>query len=301
MSNIQAKDLIQAKALGCLDTDDDSMMIKLMEEDAEFPWQELGQYQNLVAFLPTLLDIETPEQSVKDNIAQKLSELELARKAAEMPEPEPEPDPVPEIPEPEIEDLPEIGNLPEIDELPEIEDTILENPVEDKLPDEFVNSDPDIKIDEEIPEEILLKKKGISFKDYGMPQIPSEEEEEPKEKIIPEKKPADLKPDRINRGPSPRLPRKDLENKNVKSYVSKSPVSVPALEREKERIVQVKSSKAGVVTAIVLFIITLLILAFMYFKFSGDIQKNKDDIEGIKKMFSLEENYQQIMHHPDFS
>jgi len=283
MSNIQAKDLIQGKALGCLDPDDDAMMNKLMEEDIEFPWSEFGQYQNLVAFLPTLLDIESPEQFVKDNVANRLSELESKRKAAEMPEPEPEP-------------------VPEIEDLPSIEDMMKENPleefpVEEKLPEEFVNIDPDLKINEEVIEERIPPRRGISFKDHGMPQVPTNEEEQPKEKVVEDKKPIELKPDRINRGQAPRLPRKDFENKNVKSYVSKTPAPAPV----EEKIAAVKKDKLGFITAIVLFIITLLILAFMYFKFSGEIQQNKDDIEGIKKMFSLEENYRQLIHHPDFS
>ncbi|MCH6574331.1 MAG: hypothetical protein IH795_03865, partial [Bacteroidetes bacterium] len=62
-------ELLQAKALGCLDPEDDALFTKLMKEDENFPWQELGHYQNLVAFLPTLLEIEVPDREVKDNIA----------------------------------------------------------------------------------------------------------------------------------------------------------------------------------------------------------------------------------------
>ena len=75
MSNMESMELLQAKALGCLDPEDDALFTKLMKEDENFPWQELGHYQNLVAFLPTLLDIEVPEPEVKDNVARKLYEL----------------------------------------------------------------------------------------------------------------------------------------------------------------------------------------------------------------------------------
>lgn len=75
MSNMEPMELLQAKALGCLDPEDDALFTKLMKEDENFPWQELGHYQNLVSFLPTLLDIEVPEPEVKDNIARKLYEL----------------------------------------------------------------------------------------------------------------------------------------------------------------------------------------------------------------------------------
>ncbi len=72
MSNMESMELLQAKALGCLDPEDDARFNKSMREDENFPWQELGHYQNLVAFLPTLLDIEIPEPEVKDNVARKL-------------------------------------------------------------------------------------------------------------------------------------------------------------------------------------------------------------------------------------
>ncbi len=75
MSNVESMELLQAKALGCLDPEDDALFTKLMKEDENFPWQELGHYQNLVAFLPTLLDIEVPEPEVKDDVARKLYEL----------------------------------------------------------------------------------------------------------------------------------------------------------------------------------------------------------------------------------
>jgi len=75
MSKMESMELLQAKALGCLDPEDDALFTKLMKEDEKFPWQELGHYQNLVAFLSTLLEIEVPEPEVKDNIARKLSEL----------------------------------------------------------------------------------------------------------------------------------------------------------------------------------------------------------------------------------
>jgi len=297
MNNINAKDLIQAKALGCLDPDDDAMMNKLMEEDAEFPWQELGQFQNLVAFLPTLLDIESPDQYVKDNVAKKLSQLEAERKAAEAPPPEPEPQPEPEpIKEPELEIKSELTELPE--ESKNV--SLTEQPIEEDLSEDITNLDPDIKINEEIEEDLKSAvKKGISFKDHGVPQIPSVEEEEKKEKVPEEKKEVkkeepQLKPDRINRGPTQRLSRKEFESRNVKSFVSKTPAV------EEKPVVQIKKDKAGIITAIVLFIITLLVLAFMYFKFSNEIQQNKEEINRLKNMISYENTLQEFYQHSDF-
>ena len=297
MNNIKAKDLIQAKALGCLDPDDDAMINKLMEEDVEFPWQELGQYQNLVAFLPTLLDIESPEQYVKDNIAKKLSQIEAERKAAEAPPPPvPEPEPEP-IPEPESEPKPESETVAEESETIKL----TEQPVEEELSEDITNLDPDIKIDEKIEGKVKgVEKKEISFKEHGAPQIPSVEEEDKKEKVPEEKKEVkkeepQLKPDRTNREPAQRLSRKEFESRNVKSFVSKTPAV------EEKLIIQTKKDKAGIITAIVLFIITLLVLTFMYFKFSNEIQQNKEEINRLKNMISYEEIFNSLTCHLDFT
>ena len=321
MNNVQAKDLIQAKALGCLDPEDDSVMNRLMDEDDDFPWQELGQYQNLVAFLPTLLDTENADQDVKDNVAEKLRQLEEERRALEMPEPEPEIEPQPEIDaEPEVEPVQESETEPEIEseinlenesevrpeDIPEeinlTDSTELKEPpeqiIEKEEPDEITNTDPDIKIDDIIPEIKSSTKKGISFKDYGMPHIPLTEQERQREqlpeqerkKTIDEKKVEELKPDRVSRGPTQRLSRKEFENRNVKSHVSKTP---PVEEKAPE--VKQKRDKLGMITSIVLFIITLLVLAFMYFKFSEEIQQNKNEIDRLNKLIGSQEI------HPDIS
>lgn len=334
MNNIQAKDLIQAKALGCLDPEDDTVMNRLMDEDDDFPWQELGQYQNLVAFLPTLLDIENPDQYVKDNVAEKLRQLEENRKAAEMPEPEPEQKPEigpqPEInAEPEVEPEQESVREPEIESeiKPEVETEVkpegegiseeidltdstepMEPPeqiAEKNEPEEITNTDPDIKIDEpRIPEVKSITKKDISFKNYGMPHIPLSEQErqreqppeQEREKVVEEKKVEELKPDRVSRGPAQRLSRKEFENRNVKSQVSK----IPPVE-EKAPVVKQKRDKLGMVMAIVLFIITLLVIAFMYFKFSKEIQQNKDEIDRLNKLIGSQEIHTDNSHRLDIT
>lgn len=59
-------------ALGCLDRNEYFEMLEKMQDKLHFPFQELGEFQNLVALLPTILNIETPKPEVKDKIARKL-------------------------------------------------------------------------------------------------------------------------------------------------------------------------------------------------------------------------------------
>jgi hypothetical protein len=72
MDEIRTKELLPAKALGCLDTEENENFLRLMEEDSEFPWEEFGQYQNLVAQMPTLLAFETPDPELRNKIASKI-------------------------------------------------------------------------------------------------------------------------------------------------------------------------------------------------------------------------------------
>lgn len=59
-------------ALGCLDRNEYFEMLEKMQDKLHFPFQELGEFQNLVALLPTILNIETPKPEVKDKVARKL-------------------------------------------------------------------------------------------------------------------------------------------------------------------------------------------------------------------------------------
>ncbi|NCQ18494.1 MAG: hypothetical protein COW85_09690 [Ignavibacteria bacterium CG22_combo_CG10-13_8_21_14_all_37_15] len=67
--------LLHAFALGCLEREDYDLMMEYFKSNQDYPWQELGEYQNLVALLPSFLTIEAPEPRVKDMVARKLYRL----------------------------------------------------------------------------------------------------------------------------------------------------------------------------------------------------------------------------------
>src|SRR3970282_154183 len=80
-------ELIKSYVLGCLNPEVEKGLKSFMEDTENFPWQELGQYQNLVAMLPLNLSFETPGLEVKDRVARKLYELrgepEITQQAGE--------------------------------------------------------------------------------------------------------------------------------------------------------------------------------------------------------------------------
>jgi hypothetical protein len=66
---------LHAFALGCLDHEDFLKVLNHLRGGEEYPYQELGEYQNLASLLPSFLEIEIPDQSVKDKVARKLYRL----------------------------------------------------------------------------------------------------------------------------------------------------------------------------------------------------------------------------------
>ena len=71
----QYYDLLHAYALGCLDPKDLNILNEFLDTGEEFFWEELGEYQNLAALLPSILNIETPGMELKDKVARKLYNL----------------------------------------------------------------------------------------------------------------------------------------------------------------------------------------------------------------------------------
>lgn len=263
MSNIESMELLQAKALGCLDPEDDALFTKLMKEDEDFPWQELGHYQNLVAFLPTLIDIEIPEPEVKDNVARKLYELGEKIKT-------------------EKEEDVKQNTIAKEEELDKIEE-------EGVIIEEEPNEKAEIPVVEKDLDDVSDANKGISFKEHGvLMQSPSNDEK----KII--RKPL-IKKQQGGSGTiiTPTKPKKEFEQKSVKSYISK--FSTEAADGESSK------SKSGLIVAVIFFVVTLLALIFIYFKLSSDIQENRDRINILEKQIVAEIMLENTLLQKDFN
>jgi len=72
MEKKKAIELIKLEVLYCLNESDSEALRISKEVDADFPWKELGEYQNLVALLPVALALEFPISELKDKVALKL-------------------------------------------------------------------------------------------------------------------------------------------------------------------------------------------------------------------------------------
>jgi len=75
-------DLLHAYALGCLEKEDIKKIKSYFRSGKEFEWSELGEYQNLGAMLPAILNIETPPAQLKDKVARKLYRMRDEKRKA---------------------------------------------------------------------------------------------------------------------------------------------------------------------------------------------------------------------------
>jgi hypothetical protein len=116
-------------ALGCLDNEDFVKVLNHIRAGEEFPYQELGEYQNLASLLPSFLEIEMPDQSVKDKVARKLYRLKEQKR----------PDRTTKIESPS-DDYEQIKEEPTIEESPVKKDPFSGNIDEDKIRAEFLES-----------------------------------------------------------------------------------------------------------------------------------------------------------------
>jgi len=72
MEKKKAIDLIKLEVLDCLNNGDAETLHLSKQVDSDFPWKELGEYQNLAAFLSVALPLEFPVSELKDKVALKL-------------------------------------------------------------------------------------------------------------------------------------------------------------------------------------------------------------------------------------
>lgn len=132
MDRNKAIELIKAKTLGCLTKDEETEFKEYIENSEDFPWDVLGEYQNLTSMLPILLKLEIPDSELKDNVARKLYKIieELnAKQQAEV-------TPVPETETVEAE--------PELETKQEEEKALPEEPVKFSIDDGSSLSEPDL-------------------------------------------------------------------------------------------------------------------------------------------------------------
>ena len=283
-------DLLYAYTLGCLDNEELEQLKKYLDTGENFPWQELGEFQNLSSLLPSILSIESPKQEVKDKVARKLyrirQEIKIkrdARKGAQKKNDEVRPA---EQKQAEI-----------------IEEPLVEEDIEQDLKDKFK---PDVEEFE------IVSPKPVS---NDLPSSDKKEKEsaetEPAEVSEPAIKPDDemlldfsegsekAGEDEIDTtsmteedviSASKTAEEIETEKKAVERRLKKKRRYTNSLESVKNK----KKSGLPLVLAFIVFFIAIITVVFLYYRASIDIKKYESEINTLnKEVATLTDQYKQ--------
>lgn len=76
MSDDAIHEMMAAFAIGCMDRKNFIQFKDYVDAGGELPEGALGELQNIVSLIPTILEIEKPKDSLKDEVAKKLMSLQ---------------------------------------------------------------------------------------------------------------------------------------------------------------------------------------------------------------------------------
>lgn len=224
MENKKAIELIKLSTIGCVSQSDLSDLAVLMAEDENFPWKELGEFQNLAALIPASLVLETPGWEIKDMVARKLYDLR-DKIITRVKEPEP------------------------VEETAKPVEQLLEEPLV-----EFETQEDVVNMQTSHPLQSVLKEQ---------PEREVVFEDKIDKRELKSKTPID----------------KELIEKITRDYIK-------SYFKDEMEVLQ-KSIKNSRLVSIVLFIIVLLMMILLYFKFSGDVGSNQEEINKIKNRIGI--------------
>lgn len=304
MDKETASEMMQAKALGCLDFDDKKVLDEYINLGGEFPWKEYGQYQNLTALLPIILEIEIPHVSVKDKVARKIYDAIAESRAKKglrnadvedmiYPETSVLGDQIFSAPK-DDEELPDTDRENDkVDEsiyeqtLPEVSKNLSGNKISSELSSEINNNMDEFSIEEpEIINETIDSLKLTDEISNDLDIRIEEVKEHPvyeTEKISTEETEATIKPSIPPVVPEPVQSkyRSLLEQKSKRKTIEEE----ITLKKDKfiEPELPKKKSISGLVVDIIIYILLLAAIAFVYLKLSSEIDVLKREINEMKQ------------------
>jgi len=69
-------EMISAFSLGCMDKQNFIQFKKHIDAGDDYPSSQLGEFQNIVALIPTVLELDIPDPKLKDNVAKQLKNFQ---------------------------------------------------------------------------------------------------------------------------------------------------------------------------------------------------------------------------------
>ena len=309
--------MLQAKSLNCLDAEDNKEFQEFIDAGHVFPWEELGNYQNVASLLPLALVLELPDVELKDRVALKLIKLSEQLRNNKILEEDKF-----EVEEELDENGDDFTNIPEPFVEPEIEieneETVVEeNLVETLNPEENIsNLDeailPDLHAGEvsdenlqddlnaESPFETLIDETEIDYpqvEEVPLDQVLAEPErtktpeiqdtigqEQLAEKVKKENKPTEE--------PEEQDKQIDWTKKSVVEKMYKAiEMDFDSLKYHYEE--SERKTTRGLLYAYIIIAVLLALLIFSFFKFSSDINVLENEVKHLNKKLSSSLFYEQ--------
>ncbi len=307
--------MLQAKALGCLDAEENKELQQFIDAGHVFPWDELGSYQNVASLLPLALQLELPDAELKDRVALKLIKLSEQLRINKILEEDKF-----EVEEEFDENVDEFTNIPETYIEPpieiETEETVVEENLAEALNPEESNFNlnevvlpgldggevSDVNLQEDVsfesPFETLIDETEIDYPqveeaeitevlavpEIQLPDTPVQLADDESENTSPliDQQSAEIKPTEDSENPDKKP---DLTKKSVVEKVFK------ALEQDFDALKSnvdesERKTTRGLLFAYIIVAVLLALLIFSFFKFSSDINSLKDEVKELKNKIS---------------
>ena len=72
--------LIALETVGSISVNDSSELFKAMRSEKDFPWKEMGDYQNLAALLSLVVNEELPAENLKNELLYEIKKIEKRKR-----------------------------------------------------------------------------------------------------------------------------------------------------------------------------------------------------------------------------
>ena len=315
--------MLQAKALGCIDVEDNRELQAFIDEGHVFPWDELGKFQNVAALLPLALQLELPDAELKDRVALKLIKLSEQLRIKKILEEDKF-----EVEEELDETVDEFTNIEEPFVDPPIEIETEETIVEENLSVSLNSDETTFNLDDivlpgyesgelvndEMQESLTIESPFETLVDEAQIDYPQVEEVEMSDVLtepeIPQ--PEIPQPENItqlvNEEYIESKPTEDSEDSNKQVDLTKKSVAEKMFKTIEQDFDTLKyhyeeserKTTRGLLFAYVIIALLLAVLIFSFFKFSSDIDGLKNEIKDLKKKITsslFEENISNSDHH----
>ncbi len=300
MDKDTAAEMIQAKALGCLDSKERKELNEFLNMGGEFPWKEFGEYQNLSALLPIILEIEIPGASVKDKVAQKIYKAIAELKAKKETEKEirkTDDDLI--YPETTVLGDQILPDEPAEITLPENSTKIIDTSEVLDITEVPVSGDFTVSINEEIKEKIIVPEANAVEIPIGVPDVKSESfpDEFTLNELIEDKAASSDSPSNTvepvieekNQVKKPDTKKTETIKSRYRTLQEeqrrRKPEEEIPLKKEKyvEPLPPSKKNISGIVVDVIIYILLLAAIAFVYLSLSSEIESLKKEIKELKR------------------